>query len=536
MIPFQPTFPPFPGGLGLDPNRFPEWRKSQLDLIQRLSDSDCRFVGANIATGGGKSLGLIASALTGWFGDRACILTGTKALQDQYQGDFADIAQIIKGSNSYQCDIEPARTAKSAPCRFGYDCDLKRGGCGYYDTIRRARDSGLVVANYAAFVSHGRAPESALGDFGFLGCDEAHSLEDNALSAMAIEIPFGFFYRFSNWLNFATMDTDKWFRYFFKHMPDLIAHVDELEQSGGDQERRDAKKYLETLDDLRYLQDYGSGRYFADQVWTGEAGKNKTLRAVTFTPASIENREMIFQDAGVVALVSANLTAAHLERFGIEPHEFDFVELPSEFNPKLSPFYVMKNAPPMGYKTRDANFPLWMGQCDQIIGNRLDRKGIIQAHSFERTKLIMSRSRYAPFMFANINGETLPETLARFRAAKPPAILVSPSVSEGYDFPGDMCRYQILTNVGFPNTQSELMAARVKLDPELSVRLAMQGIVQKSGRGTRSIHDWCEIFGLDGQFRYFMHSSHASAKYSPGWFRRTIQWVDQAPMPPRLNY
>ena len=114
---------------------------------------------------------------------------------------------------------------------------------------------------------------------------------------------------------------------------------------------------------------------------------------------------------------------------------------------------------------------------------------------------------------------------------KPPAILVSPSVVTGYDFPYDECRFQIVGKLGFPDTRDPIMKARIKKDPDYSSYLAMQSLVQSSGRGGRATDDWCETFIIDDNAKWFLWKFK---HFAPDWFMRAytrLQFVPKARAP-----
>src|SRR5208282_1491961 len=157
--------PVTPNDLGM-PSQFTSWRASQWDSVQRIINSSKRFVAIAAPTGFGKSLSAFAAAA---LGGRTVILTATKGPQDQLR-EFADVSADIRGLNNYPCPITdrlgiPKDTMVSdAPCQCGYNCGLKRGGCGYYDLYRQAQLSGIVVTNYQCWLYDGAKEHSDRGD------------------------------------------------------------------------------------------------------------------------------------------------------------------------------------------------------------------------------------------------------------------------------------------------------------------------------------------------------------------------------------
>src|SRR5438445_13565630 len=146
---------PEPEYIGL-PVKFSNWRIGQDQAVLRSIESQKRFVVLACPTGFGKSLVYIASALLS--GQRVCVLTSTKGLQSQLVSDFEDSGLVdIRGQNNYPClyqnDIDNAGgtsqsiSCEEGPCHSGVKCELQRSGCTYFDALKVARNSQLVVSN-----------------------------------------------------------------------------------------------------------------------------------------------------------------------------------------------------------------------------------------------------------------------------------------------------------------------------------------------------------------------------------------------------
>ena len=113
----------------------------------------------------------------------------------------------------------------------------------------------------------------------------------------------------------------------------------------------------------------------------------------------------------------------------------------------------------------------------------------------------------------------LVSTVERFKKSPAPAILVSPSVTSGWDFPGTECEYIIIGKVPWPDSRGALMRARTKEDRDWGAFLAMESVVQEAGRGTRSQEDRCEIFVVDDNWVWFYPKYKGFAPY---WFQQRV--------------
>ena len=171
---------------------------------------------------------------------------------------------------------------------------------------------------------------------------------------------------------------------------------------------------------------------------------------------------------------------------------------------------------------------LWLGRMDQIIAGRGDRKGIIHSVSYQRRDEIMKGSAYAKWMVGN-NPEDTAATMEWFKASKPPLILVSPSVTTGYDFPGQDCEYQIISKVPYPDTRPKVMQARAKADPLYGPYLTVQTLIQSTGRGMRYPEDQCENMLVDDHISWML-ASHRDQ--FTDWWLKLYHRANMIPDPP----
>lgn len=127
--------------------------------------------------------------------------------------------------------------------------------------------------------------------------------------------------------------------------------------------------------------------------------------------------------------------------------------------------------------------------------------------------------------------KTAINTVASFKMADPPAYLVSPSMTTGWDFPDDECRFQIIGKIAWPDRRNKITDARCKQDDEYAPYIAMQQLVQACGRPVRSMDDWSETFCIDNSIVWFMKYNK---RFAPDWFRGAYRISKNVPPPPKL--
>lgn len=498
--------------------KFDHWYPNQDFVFSRVLDwysSGGRFLGVSCPTGSGKSLlAILASKL---LGARTCILTATKGLQDQIIGDFSSVGVVsVRGQNNFVCTMVPNLRADEAPCHEGMGCFFRpSGGCPYYEQLSRALAAPVVVTNYAYYLAQTRF-SSGLGDFDLLVLDEAH-LAFNALEAhlsvylvrsdiesMGITVPR------------QDIGWPEWQAWAGRAIPVVAAVLDQLSEevnelrSTGRVVPGSLSRRLRTVKSVaRGLGSLSSaaGRWVIQEVYHGWR----------FTPLWLaEYSGTVFQNAPKVMLMSAILSEKTMDSLGVTSEAREIVSVGSSFPSQNTPVWHVPSVR-INYSTDSYGLSLWLARIDQIIERRLDRKGIVFTVSYKRRDLLLQRSRFADIMVSHSTRDVT-EMVRRFKAMDPPAVLVSPAVTSGWDFPG--LDYIVVGKIPYPDTQDPVIVARQESDKEWSSFMAMETLVQECGRGTRSQSDRCEVLIVDDSWRWYWPKYR---KYAPKWFQERVR-------------
>lgn len=526
---------PAPYEFGL-PEKFREWRPEQLQAIERIAVCPHRFTCHALPTGSGKSLAAMGAATI--LGARVAYLTSTKGLQKQLRDDFSETGLVdIRGQGNYRCrllaDDDYTGACDHGPCHAGFACEYRMRGCDYYDSVIAANRARSIITNYRYWVMTHRASltakaepdEHPLGKFDMLILDECHNAPDELGDALSFEIskldtesilssaaPWGSEEVFK-WKQWSTAMIDRLERRMFEVGERLKLNPYTAE-----------RRYYKQMKDLdRKLKELNSLR--GDWVVDIDKGKAK------FSPVwPADYAEDLFQHIPKVILLSATVRPKTADLIGVARDQMSFFEYESSF-PLESRRVTHIPTVRMNHRTTEDELRTWLRRIDQIIGGRLDRKGIVHTVSYDRRNRIMSTSDYSQHMISHdTNNATF--MVEKFKNARPPAILISPSVSTGYDFPMDLCRYQIIGKLAFIDTRNKIAKARCDADPEYSPYIAMQELVQACGRGSRSADDFCETMVIDDNVSWFLKKYKA---FAPKWFLDSFKKAVTVPEPPRLK-
>lgn len=487
------------------PAKFQEWREGQTEIIEDAMRFQERFIAQVVPTGGGKTVCYMAVAKMR--GGRTLILTSTIGLQDQLKREFGDLVTVQKGQSRYPCRVSPY-TVMYGPCKWGYRCEYKEGGCPYYDQIRVSQTSQIVVTNYDFWFAN--EPER-LGRFDLLVCDEAHDVISKMLESTAVRFRRAETSKYIKWPTEGD-DLRVWAEVLNQTVKDKIKDTADINTV-------DAHNLLELSQKLDNLHKVRGDNCVA------EIEKDSVNFDMIWPQRMAE--PMLFRSIPKVLLVSATITKKTLDILGVDGI---LIEYPSYFPVSNRLVYYIPTTR-VDHKMTNYQMQAWLSRIDQIIERNLDQKGIIHTVSYARADRIKNSSKFRDFMTVH-NSKGTQRKVQEFIESDAPAILVSPSVTTGWDFPYDSARWQIIGKVPFPDSRSKVMQERIKKDKDYLSYLTAQVLVQTCGRGVRAKDDWCLNFVIDDHFCWFSRN-HRS--FFPKWFRDAIRTSLTIPRKEEVN-
>ena len=489
----------------------------------------------------------LAVTLARW-SDNAYLLTSQKLLQDQYDREFGDVVQVVKGRDNYACERYPDARV---PTSLGL-CRRPRGPicqCPYARAKAAALAGPVFCANtwYFATLRHWHAEQ--LPRRRLLIVDEAHNLEGQLVSVYAVRFTAA---EMKEWFGgtLPRLDTADEYR------PLLAPYVErldaELEAVGRALEAvrppdlepdvflqmppsREEVVLLERRDAL----DSALARLRA--FVEGEATEwvvrypPEPRATLELTPLGVagEARALLTECAEVTVLLSAYLgpATAVAETLGFEADDVRAFATPSPFPLEQRPI-VYRPVGALSRASLPALEPALFAEIVGILGAHPRDKGLIHVASYAVARRLMADlARRAPaearrLIFAE-SSDAKAAALERHRASAAPTVLVSPSLREGVDLPDDFLRFQIVTKMPYPDLGDPWTAARRARDPRWYAVETAKALVQAYGRSCRHAADYGVTYVLDAQFErflqhnrpllpeWFLDAAHAALRVSP---------------------
>ncbi|HLR45945.1 MAG TPA: helicase C-terminal domain-containing protein, partial [Deinococcales bacterium] len=256
--------------------------------------------------------------------------------------------------------------------------------------------------------------------------------------------------------------------------------------------------------------------------WVVEEGRQ---RAVTFKPVRVSEfaEEYLFSYARRVVMLSATILDAdtYLAGLGIDSSEAEIIRVDSHFPVRNRPV-VLRPAARLSRHHLEENLPRLAAAVEEIMAEHPDEKGVIHTHSYRINSYLQrhlsARARERLITHHDSSGRDA----ALFSHLNSPdaSVLLTPSMTEGIDLPGDLARWQVLCKVPYPNLGDAQVRGRTDQDPAWYAWRTCLGIVQAYGRSVRSVDDYAVTYLLDAAFPSYLARQRANL---PGWFLEAVE-------------
>jgi Rad3-related DNA helicase len=179
-----------------------------------------------------------------------------------------------------------------------------------------------------------------------------------------------------------------------------------------------------------------------------------------------------------------------------------FNRIESGFDFSKSPIYAIMSYS-MGKNYIDENLPKVGDMIMKLLTITFPaERGIIQTGSYKNAKRLfdMAPPEVKERMLLYRGSKEKTAAIEEHKKSKN-TILVGPTLFEGIDLPGDLCRFIIVAKVPYPSLGSNLNRKKIELFPDWYQNLTSTVLIQGIGRGVRYNGDWCKTYIMDNCFR-----------------------------------
>lgn len=211
---------------------------------------------------------------------------------------------------------------------------------------------------------------------------------------------------------------------------------------------------------------------------------------------------------------------------GIDEDEVSFLSLPSEFDVENRLVYympVMKmNAQwqkPENQSGRDAMIERIVGLLDIHEGD----SGILHTANYAiatwLTKELNGKVGHIIYSHNPDGDMKRSEAINHYIDSTLPAILISPSITEGLDLKDDLARFAMIVKTPFGYLGDQWIKRRMEMSEEWYRRRAITGIIQAGGRIVRGLDDEGTVYILDASFDNLYQRSYNMV---PQWWKESF--------------
>jgi Rad3-related DNA helicase len=215
--------------------------------------------------------------------------------------------------------------------------------------------------------------------------------------------------------------------------------------------------------------------------------------------------------------------AVFCRSIGLDPPYVAWLTLDSTFPVDNRPI-VMAMIGSMGKKNVDQTLPALLRTCDKILTKHTTQKGLIHVGSYRLGEQIVSHFASTPHALRLIfpkSAEEREDAFQKHKESPEPTVLVSPSMTEGFDFYDDLARWQIIAKIPYPYLGDRQVAAKKEQDPAWYDAQTVGTIIQSTGRIVRSETDRGVTYLLDSDFMYLWDRQNLMF---PKWWREAMVW------------
>lgn len=522
-----------------------EKQTTALEYIERKFAEGYRNIVIAAPTGIGKSA--IGATSCFWSdsldvpGDNGgYYLVTQKMLQDQLQRDIPayqmrDAARkccSLKSASEYKCE-------RHGNCAFGmngkHKCScLRQGTCPYVMARTSWERAMMAVTNYPYLFTEHQFVGKLLPRK-VLVLDECHSLERQILKFVEVSITQEVLRKwtptikqvphFDNVVDFAGF-------LLTEYLPIIKRRIESLSDweptTDSPEDRKIAQEKLDL--DSHYSRAMKGAAHIKEHpdnwVFWQEKDRRGDMEAMAKPLDAAPFAEKLVLEMGYVRIFMSAYPGSKrvfCRSLGLNPDEVAWLNLNSTF-PVENRQIFMTTVGSMSRRNRDETMPALIRFTGKIMECHHDTKGIIHCNSYELGQAIFNALQMTPhgrrLLFPQSSDERDP-TFKKHKLSPLPTVIISPSMTEGFDFAEDLARWQVIAKVPYPYLGDRQVSAKKEIDADWYDLQAVMSIIQACGRIVRSDTDVGQTYILDSDFLQLWERQE---RMFPRWWTDALVW------------
>jgi ATP-dependent DNA helicase DinG len=491
-------------------------------------------------TGIGAAIALWAQQVIvdGDYEPGAYYLVTQKLLQDQLAEDMSKFKPefrrgcTLKSSIEYKCDqygtcMAGLRMQKEKRCKAA-----AAFACKYRNQKGLFQNVPLAVTNYPYFFTE----RTYVGEFKnrrVLIADECHTLEKQVLGFVEININREILenwtphlrpvprlkdiYDFADWLE-------------QKYMPVIKDRIEslnaQLESRPSDIKLQEEVNSTEThynrnLAAIQSIDEDANNWVY----WQEKRESSNDLESVAKPiSATAFTKQLLFDAASIRVYMSAfpGPKGVFCRSLGLDPEKVAWLSLSSTFPKENRPIHMVLVGS-MGQKSIETTMPSMLRMCERILKAHENEKGLIHCHSYRLGEAIFNylAPRFPGRIIFPKTGKERDASFAMHKNREDATVMLSPSMTEGFNLQDDLARFQIIAKMPYPYLGDKQVAAKKARDPDWYDMQTVMTVLQACGRIVRSDTDHGATYIVDSDFQ-MLYERHPD--FFPRWFEEAFVW------------
>ncbi len=456
------------------------------------------------------------------------ILVQQKVLQDQIERELDRLggstrAALIKSSIEYTCPHFKRCSAGLIEKRCA--C-LSAGSCAYRQAKGRFLNAVVAVTNYAYFFTERLYVGNIERRHGLV-LDECHSLARSLLRFVDVKISEETLDQFAPEVDARDLRTITTLAEFTRwiaevYLPAATAQAELLlalnDSDESVQEAYETKQHcLKVGAFLERATRDPSGWVFWDE--------EDRDRCVSLIARPLDAAPYFEELVGKAAPLRVYMSAYPGEKgvfcreLGLDPQRVAWIRMKSPFDVKRRAVHLLAVGS-LSRQNQEQSLPAALRVMVRIAEAHSER-GIIHTHSYKLADAAERALREAGMGARIVYPKTADDRdgALKLHAAAPGAILISPSVGEGFDFRGELARWQVIMKTPFASLGDKHVAALAARDSTWYKMETVKALLQTCGRVCRSEDDHGETFILDEDAGRLLRETQ---NVLPRWFKAAI--------------
>lgn len=513
---------------------YPHPRELQLETISKIYNAiekGYKYIILEAVSGFGKSL--ISATLSNIYSEgNSYVLTTTNQLINQYLSDFKDsgITKINPRSNfeckniggkkcsAYLCKYTKCRYFNYSDFAIDFDQTLS---CNYLFNVKEGLKSDSVICSYDYFLQENFYHSNYFEPRKLLICDEGHNIDDKVSKNISLKFTRNQLkdeLKIKLKMEYKTIiQTEDYYYFILKYK---MKYESLLEGK-----KKGSAKYIlynKRLEDIeKFLMYFDRSNY--NLIFEVDNYKNWIFRPVKIN--KMINNALL--NLGEVCIFMSS-SIFDYENFaydlGISEDEIYSLRVPNTFDLSDNPIKLFDEFDMSGDPLESGMAKKSLRTIKQILKEHANEKGVIHTTNYDAANYIEENIDNCRLMTHNpYNRE---EILENFKKSKKPCVLVSPSMNEGVDLPGDLCRFQIIFKLPYLPFEDSWIHKRKNVyeDGKNWYRYKMiTKLIQSYGRGIRFEGDYCKTYILDNRLYEVIYEDLENNEIIPKYFINAIE-------------